>query len=134
METVVNIDGSVTAPALTPGGAGVAFRGFVNPPRPRSYQEQDIYVWRAGKLTNLTTDYDFDVTGSVLGDQAPPRGGEGSSPIIWAADGKSVIVATTEHGRSNLGRFDAASGARTPLTTVYPAVLASTPSPDARTV
>ena len=133
MDTVVNIDGPVTVPALAPGGAGVAFRGFVNPPRPRSYQEQDIYVWRAGKLSNLTADYDFDVTGSVLGDQAPPRGGEGSSPIIWAADGKSVIVATTEHGRSNLVRFDAATGARTPLTTGDHAVLAYTATPDART-
>ncbi len=113
MDTVVNIDGPVTSPALAPAGAGWAFRGFVNPPQPRSYQEQDIYVWRAGKLTNLTADYDFDVGGSVLGDQAPPRGGEGSSPIIWAADGKSVIVATTEHGRSNLVRMDAATGART---------------------
>ncbi|HEY6854350.1 MAG TPA: S9 family peptidase, partial [Gemmatimonadales bacterium] len=133
MDTVIDIDGPVTAPVLAPAGGGWAFRGFVNPPRPRSYQEQDIYVWRGGKLTNLTADYDFDVNGSVLGDQAPPRGGEGSSPIIWAADGKSVITATTEHGRSNLVRFDATTGARTPLTTGDHAVLAYTATPDART-
>jgi hypothetical protein len=94
LDTAVNIDGPVGSAALGADGA-VAFRGFVNPPQPRSYQEQDIYVWRAGKLTNLTADYDFDVDGGVLGDQAPPRGGEGSSPIVWAADGKSVVVATT---------------------------------------
>src|SRR2546429_1251876 len=51
---------------------------------------------------NLTADYDFDMGTDVIGDQAPPRGGGGSSPAIWTADGKSVIVTTTEHGRSNL--------------------------------
>jgi dipeptidyl aminopeptidase/acylaminoacyl peptidase len=132
LDTAVNIDGPVTSPALAADG-GVAFRGFINPPQPRSYQEQDVYVWRGGKLTNLTADYDFDVDGGVLGDQAPPRGGEGSSPLIWTADGKAVILATTEHGRSNLVRLDAATGARTALTTGDHAVLAYTATPDART-
>src|SRR5437899_2288228 len=47
-------------------------------------------------------------------------------------DGKAVIVATTEHGRSNLVRFDAQTGAREPLTTGDHAVLAYTATPDAR--
>src|SRR2546422_9907489 len=67
----------------------------------------------------------------VIGDQAPPRGG-GASPTIWTADGKAVIVTTTEHGRSNLVRFDAQSGAREPLTTGDHAILAYTATPDAR--
>src|SRR5437879_4648671 len=73
-----------------------------------------------------------DIHGPVIGDQAPPRGGGGSSPAIWTADGKSVIVTTTEHGRSNLVRFDAQSGAREPVTTGDHAVLAYTATPDGR--
>ncbi len=131
-QTMVNIDGPVFGPALAPDGQAVAFRGWVNPRAARSYNQSDLFVWRDGRAKNLTGDYDFDMGGSVLGDQAPPRGGEGSSPNIWTADGKAVIVATTEHGRSNLVRFDAQTGAREPLTTGDHAVLAYTATPDAR--
>ena len=133
LDTVVNIDGPVFGPVLSPDGKAVAFRGWINPRAPRSYQQSDLFVWRAGRAQNLTADYDFDMGGAVLGDQAPPRGGEGSNPNIWSADGKSVIVTTTEHGRSNLVRFDAATGARTPLTTGDHSILAYTATPDART-
>ncbi len=132
LDTIVNIDGPVFGPALAPDGQAVAFRGWVNPRAARSYNQSDLFVWRDGRAKNLTADYDFDMGGSVLGDQAPPRGGEGSSPNIWTADGKAVIVATTEHGRSNLVRFDAQTGAREPLTTGDHAVLAYTATPDAR--
>jgi len=132
LDTIVNIDGPVFGPALAPDGQAVAFRGWVNPRAARSYNQSDLFVWRDGRAKNLTVDYDFDMGGSVLGDQAPPRGGEGSSPNIWTADGKAVIVATTEHGRSNLVRFDAQTGAREPLTTGDHAVLAYTATPDAR--
>jgi dipeptidyl aminopeptidase/acylaminoacyl peptidase len=133
LDTVVNIDGPVFGPVLSPDGKAVAFRGWINPRAPRSYQQSDLFVWRAGRAQNLTADYDFDMGGAVLGDQAPPRGGEGSNPNIWSADGKSVIVTTTEHGRSNLVRFDAATGARTPLTTGDHSILAYTATRDART-
>ncbi|PYP44292.1 MAG: S9 family peptidase [Gemmatimonadetes bacterium] len=132
LDTIVNIDGPVFGPALAPDGQAVAFRGWVNPRAARSYNQSDLFVWRDGRAKNLTVDYDFDMGGSVLGDQAPPRGGEGSSPNIWTADGKAVIVATTEHGRSNLVRFDAQTGAHEPLTTGDHAVLGYTATPDAR--
>ena len=132
MDTVVDINGPVFAPALAPDGKAVAFRGWVNPPAARSYNQSDLFVSGNGRSRNLTVDYDFDMGGSVLGDQAPPRGGEGSSPTIWTADGKAVIVTTTEHGRSNLVRFDAQTGAREPLTTGDHAVLAYTATPDGR--
>src|SRR5439155_1376226 len=74
----------------------------------------------------------WTVPAGMPGDEPAPRGGEGSSPNIWTADGKAVIVATTEHGRSNLVRFDAQTGAREPLTTGDHAVLAYTATPDAR--
>lgn len=131
-DTVADIDGPIFGPAVSPDGKAVAFRGWINPKPPRSYQESDLFVSRAGKATNLTADYDFDMGGAVLGDQAPPRGGEGSSPNIWSADGKYVMVTTTEHGRSNLIRFDAQTGAREPLTTGDHAVLAYTATPDAK--
>src|SRR5437660_599692 len=80
----------------------------------------------------VRADDDFDMGTDVIGAQAPPRGGGGSSPAIWTADGKSVIVTTTEHGRSNLVRFDAQSGAREPVTTGDHAVLSYTATPDGR--
>jgi dipeptidyl aminopeptidase/acylaminoacyl peptidase len=134
LDTLVNIDGPVFGPALAPDGKAVAFRGWINPRATRSYNQSDLFVSRDRRVKNLTADYDFDMGGSVLGDQAPPRGGEGSSPNIWTADGRAVIVATTEHGRSNLVRFDVESGAREPLTTGDHAVLAYTASADAKSV
>ncbi|HKW42350.1 MAG TPA: S9 family peptidase [Gemmatimonadales bacterium] len=133
LDTVANIDGPIFGPAVSSDGRAVAFRGWITPRAPRSYNQSDLFISRAGKLTNLTADYDFDMCGAVLGDQAPPRGGEGSCPNIWMPDGKAVIVTTTEHGRSNLVRFDAQTGAREPLTTGDHAVLAYTATPDART-
>jgi len=132
LDTVVDINGPVFGPAVAPDGKTVAFRGWVNPRAVRSYNQSDLFVSRDGRARNLTADYDFDMGTDVIGDQAPPRGGGGSSPAIWTADGKSVIVTTTEHGRSNLVRFDAQSGAREPVTTGDHAVLAYTATPDGR--
>src|SRR5690349_3756816 len=132
LETVVDIDGPVFGPAPSPDGKAVAFRGWINPRPPRSYNQSDLFVSRGGQVKNLTADYDFDMCGAVLGDQAPPRGGEGSCPNIWTADGKSIIVTTSERGRSNLVRFDAQTGAREALTTGDHAVLAYTATPDGR--
>lgn len=133
LDKVVDISGPVGGPTLAPDGKAVAFQGFLNPAQPRSYNQSDLFVWRDGQARNLTADYDFDVGSDVIGDQAPPRGGAGSSPIVWTADGKAVIVATSERGRSNLVRFDAASEARQPLTTGDHAILAYTATRDART-
>ena len=132
MDTVVDINGPVFGAALAPDGKAVAFRGWINPRAARSYNQSDLFVSRDGQAKNLTADYDFDMGSDVIGDQAPPRGGGGSSPNIWTADGKAVIVTTTEHGRSNLVRFDAQTGAREPLTTGDHAVLAYTATPDGR--
>src|SRR5256885_119777 len=92
LDTVVDINGPVFAPVVAPDGKTVAFRGWVNPRAVRSYNQSDLFVWRGGPAKNTTPPYDFDLGGSVLGDQAPPRGGEGSSPNIWTGDGKAVIV------------------------------------------
>src|SRR2546427_12279450 len=131
LDTVVDINGPVFGPAVAADGMTVAFRGWLNPRAVRSYNQSDLFVSRDGRARNLTADYDFDMGTDVIGDQAPPRGGGGSSPAIWTADGKSVIVTTTEHGRSNLVRFDAQTGAREPMTTGDHAVPAYTATPDA---
>jgi len=131
LDTVVDINGPVFGFALGPDGKSVAFRGWINPRAARSYNQSDLFVSRDGQAKNLTADYDFDMGSDVIGDQAPPRGG-GASPTIWTADGKAVIVTTTEHGRSNLVRFDAQTGAREPLTSGDHAILAYTATPDAR--
>jgi len=130
LDTVVDINGPAFGFALGPDGKSVAFRGWINPRAARSYNQSDLFVSRDGQAKNLTADYDFDLGSDVIGDQAPPRGG-GASPTIWTADGKAVIVTTTEHGRSNLVRFDAQTGAREPLTTGEHAILAYTATPDA---
>src|SRR6266550_1809076 len=124
LDTVVDINGPVFGPAVAPDGKTVAFRGWVNPRAVRSYNQSDLFVSRDGRARNLTADYDFDMGTDVIGDQAPPRGGGGSSPVIWTADGKSVIVTTTEHGRSNLVRFDAQTKRLTQLTHVNDSLLA----------
>src|SRR5213079_3047270 len=106
---------------------------FVSDRVPESYYyppDNNVYsVPAAGGALDTVV----DINGPVFG-PAPPRGGEGSSPNIWTADGRSVIVATTEHGRSNLVRFDAQTGAREPLTTGDHAVLAYTASADAKSL
>jgi dipeptidyl aminopeptidase/acylaminoacyl peptidase len=129
LDTVVDIDGPVDEPAVGPDGKTVAFVGFINPQAPRSYDEPQLFVARGHQVTNLSANYDFDMGGFVLGDQAPPRGGAGSNPIIWDA-GRFVTIATTEHGRSNLVRFDATTGARQALTHGDHTILAYTATPD----
>jgi dipeptidyl aminopeptidase/acylaminoacyl peptidase len=133
LDTLLEWDGAMWASALAPDGKAVAFRGWSNPRVPRSYNQPDVFVARGGRAKNLTADYDFDADGDVLGDQAPPRGGGGATPTIWTPDGRSVVAITTEHGRSNLVRFDAETGAREPLTTGDHAVLAYSATPDAAT-
>ena len=133
LDTVLRWDGALYAWALSPDDKAVAFRGWANPRAPRSYNEAHLFVSRAGGVKDLTADYDVEVNGDVLGDQAPPRGGGGPTPSIWTPDGRAVVAITTEHGRSNLVRFDVETGAREPLTAGDHAVLGYSATPDAQT-
>ena len=67
-----------------------------------------------GTPRNLTAGYDFDINGSVGGDQRAPRGG-GSAGPIWSADGRSIVIVAGEHGDANLVRVDVATGAVQPV-------------------
>ena len=133
IEKVIDIDGPVAGAARSPDGKTFAFAGFINPAKPRSHDQTDLFVFTGGKARNLTSGYDYSVGDGPGGDQAAPRGGSGSSPLIWTEDGKGIIVTTGEHGASNLVRFDAASGRTEPLTTGDHDIMAYTATPDAAT-
>ena len=119
-------DGSIRSLALSPDGNRMAFVGAINSGdapdgkvKQRSYSQPDLFVTdlKPGSTPkNLTTAYDYDIGGGIGGDQAPPRGaGFGAKPF-WTADGRGIVVATGEEGKSNLRRFDATTGAVTPYT------------------
>jgi dipeptidyl aminopeptidase/acylaminoacyl peptidase len=130
LDTVADIAGQINGAVASPDERTLAFTGFLNPPRRQSSTQTELFVWQDGRARSLTADYDFDVGDVILGDQRPPRGGSGSAPIVWLPDGRSVISLTTEHGRSNLVRFDVASGRREPVTTGNHEIAAYTATPD----
>jgi len=121
---VASIDGPIHSIALSPDGRRIAFIGDLNhdPSHAgnpaRSYSQPDLFVTSTqpgSTPKNLTPNYDFDIGGAVGGDQAPPRGGGQSKPY-WSADGRSIVVGSSEEGRVNLKRVDAESGSVTALT------------------
>ncbi|HEY9449884.1 MAG TPA: prolyl oligopeptidase family serine peptidase, partial [Gemmatimonadaceae bacterium] len=133
IEKVIDIDGPVDGTVQSPDARSFAFAGFINPAKPRSHDQTDLFVFSGDKARNLTGSYDFSVGDGPGGDQAAPRGGSGYSPLIWTADGKGVIVTTGEHGTSNLVRFDLASGRAAPLTTGEHDIMSYSATPDAST-
>jgi len=129
-DTVIDIEGPIFTAAPSADGRSFAFAGWINPTPERSYTQADAFVFRAGKVEALTADYDADIGNDIIGDQHPPRGGSGSSPLVWTSDGSGVIVSTTEHGRSNLVQIDLASHRVEPLTTGDHEVVAYSATPD----
>jgi len=131
LDTVIDIDGPVFGARPSPDGRSFAFAGWVNPAHERSYTQPDAFVFRGGRAENLTDGYDSDIGNDIIGDQHPPRGGESSSPLVWTRDGDAVVVATTEHGRSNLVRIDVATKRMEPLTEGDHEIVAYTATPGA---
>ena len=131
LTTVVDIDGPVNGPVVSPDGQRIAFLGWINPPKARSNYQPGLLMFANGKAVDLTAKADLQAGSSVGGDQAPPRGGGGSSPVVWTMDGRAVIVAVTAEGRSNLVRIDAGTGRIDPVTTGSHDVIAYTATPDA---
>jgi dipeptidyl aminopeptidase/acylaminoacyl peptidase len=130
---IVSIDGPMFDFALSPDGKRVAFAGFVNPEKERSYDQPDLFVTAAAspgaEAKNLTANYDFDVLEGLAADQHAPRGGR-PQPIVWSGDGRSILVITGERGRVNMMRFDAATGAVTPVTQGDQEIVSYTATPD----
>jgi dipeptidyl aminopeptidase/acylaminoacyl peptidase len=109
---------------LSPDGKQFAFTASQNQPV-NSYTEPDLWVLdvaKDAKPRNLTQQFDYDIGQGVFGDQAPPRAGGRNHPI-WSADGKSILEVFGREGHTNLGRFDAATGAMTEVSKGDQAVL-----------
>ena len=114
---VARIAGASQSISISRDGARLAFFGSLNTPI-QSHTKTNLWVvdLKAGAVPrNLTSNYDWDIGGGILGDQEPPRGGGATRPV-WSADGKSLTVLVAKQGRANLERFDANSGQVTPLT------------------
>lgn len=120
---------------FSPDGKRLAFTGSANTKPVRSYDQTDLFMvdfaaGMAGTPKNLTAGYDFAVGGGVGGDQSPPRGGSAGG-IIWSGDGNSILVKSAEHGRANLKRIDARTGAVSAITTGDQDVMQYSASADA---
>jgi dipeptidyl aminopeptidase/acylaminoacyl peptidase len=114
----VSIDGPIVNYALSPDGRRVAIIGGLNGSPPRSYIQPDLFVadLAAGTPRNLTATYDFDIDGSLGGDQRAPRGAMPSAPV-WSRDGSSVVVKVGERGDVNVKRIEIATGRIDAVTT-----------------
>jgi dipeptidyl aminopeptidase/acylaminoacyl peptidase len=120
---ITTFDMGAAALSLSPNGKQVAFYASKNRPV-QSYTEPDLWVLDLtgeAQPRNLTADFDWDLGGGVGGDNSAPRGG-GGFPPVWSADGKSIVALYGREGKANLGRFDAATGKETDVTTGNQAV------------
>jgi dipeptidyl aminopeptidase/acylaminoacyl peptidase len=120
---------------LSPDGSKFAFHGSITQPV-RSYSQPDLWVMDAtpnAQPKNLTADYDFDMGGSVGGDNSAPRGGNGRT-LHWSPDGRSIFDVVEKRGRTPVVRVDSESGAVTEITQGDQAVLDFSITPDTRTM
>jgi dipeptidyl aminopeptidase/acylaminoacyl peptidase len=93
--------------SLSPDGKQAAFTASTTRPI-TSYTQPDLWVLDLSpnaKPRNLTSNFDFDVPGFVIGDSAPPRAGGQNKPI-WTPDGKGLIAAYSKEGKATLALFD----------------------------
>ena len=133
MRRVADIDGPIGEFAFSPDGRRIAFRGTLNGSPARSYDQPDLFVVERASgsaARNLTADYDYDVGGGLTGDQRAPRGA-GPLVLAWTKDGRTIVVVSSERGRANLQRVDAATGKVAPLTAGDQEVMSATASPGA---
>ncbi|MBO0695108.1 MAG: S9 family peptidase [Verrucomicrobia bacterium] len=93
--------------SLSPDGKQVAFTASTTRPI-TSYTQPDLWVLDLlpnAKPRNLTANFDYDVPGFVIGDNAPPRAGGQNKPI-WTPDGKGLIAVYSKEGKATLALFD----------------------------
>lgn len=93
--------------SLSPDGKQIAFVASTTRPI-NSYTQPDLWILdlsQNAKPRNLTANFDFDVPGFVIGDNAPPRA-SGQSKPIWTPDGRGLIAVYTKQGKANLALFD----------------------------
>lgn len=129
---VFGFDGSLRDTALSPDGRTIGGVGVANVKPERSYDQSDLFVMDVAadpKPRSLTANLDADIAQGLGSDQHPPRGGA-PQPVVWTGDGRSLVAVVTERGRSNLTRFDAKTGAATPLTQGDHEVVSYSATPD----
>jgi dipeptidyl aminopeptidase/acylaminoacyl peptidase len=110
--------------SLSPDGKQLAFVASTTQPV-NSYTQPDLWIvdlTANAKPRNLTEKFDFDVGQGAFGDNAPPRGGGGATPL-WTRDGRSLIEVYGKEGKNILASFDVASGTPTDITHGNQAVL-----------
>jgi dipeptidyl aminopeptidase/acylaminoacyl peptidase len=134
MKSLVDVDGSIGRFQESSDGR-VAAIGSLNPEQVRSYDQDDLLLasgpWPAHAVRNVTAGYDFDIGGSIIADQHPPRGG-GNVGITWSADGRSILTVSARHGASQIVRIGLDDGRVEPLTDESHEVIAGTCTPDGR--
>ena len=126
-----SIDGPIGDYAVSPDGKRVAFAGFENPKAPRSFDQVDLFVadLPAGAAKNLTTGFDNDIDGAIIGDQRAPRGGL-FTPIVWTRGQRFAVVKAAQRGRGNLKTFDLGTGSVSALTAADQDILGYSASAD----
>ena len=135
LQKLASVPMGISDLALSPDGQRFAFHGSITQPV-RSYSEPDLWVIDAAPNSqprNLTVDYDFDMSDSVFGDNAAPRGGNGTT-LHWSPDSRSLFDVVAKQGRTPLVRVDAQSGTVSELTAGNQAVLDFSVTSDARTI
>ncbi len=129
---IFGFDGGLQESALSPDGRRIGGAGIADVQPDRSYNQTDLFVLDVAadpKPRNLTTNLDADLCEGLGSDQHAPRGGD-PQPVVWTGDGRSLIAVVAERGRSNLVRFDAQTGAATPLTHGDQEVVTYSATPD----
>jgi len=128
---LVAMDGVVGSFRLSPDGRRAAFIGAVTRPA-RSYDQSQLFVSDVAPGSRpraVAPALDRDIGPDIIGDQHAPRGGA-ESPPFWTADGRSIVVAVSDHGTCNLRRFDVQSGQSQMVTRGNQEVSSWTATPD----
>jgi len=128
----MSIDGAIGDYAVSPDGKRVAFVGYENPKPVRSFDQVDLFVadLPGGAARNLTTGFDSDIDGGIIGDQRAPRGGL-FTPIVWTRGQRFAVVKAAQRGRGNLKTIDATAGMVNALTGGEQEILGYSASADA---
>ena len=103
--------------AMSPDDTQIAFHGGEETKPPRAFSEFRVWVMdlASPRPRNLTANYDFNMSNSVGGDNAAPKGANGAT-LNWSSDCRWLYDVVNKQGRTILVRVDTRSGAVTEIT------------------